>query len=118
MRRTINIGDMEVAFEANAASFVYAQKIFKKDYINIVTRLSEEAPDFDGLTDLAFIFAKQAEMMDGKIGREAMVSLTEKDEIEWLEQFETLDVLMALGEISKLISAQSKITSVPKRKGG
>ena len=93
MEKVIKIGTKDVALAANAATPIRYRNVFKKDLLTQIsegtrengvdlTVASEVAPE------LAFIMAKSAEKAD-------MNKLNEDKLLEWLEQFEPLDLVNA-----------------------
>ena len=97
MEKVIKIGTKDVALQANAATPIRYRNLFKKDLLTLIsegtrdngvemTVASEVAPE------LAFIMAKSAEKAD-------MSKLNEVKFLEWLEQFEPMDVVNATESI-------------------
>lgn len=109
MRSTISIGERDVEMAANAASpFIY-HKIFGEDFL---LKTQDGSGDIELYIKMAFVMAKQAEigeadMMKGKV--------TETDFIQWLAEFENMDMINALPEILNVYMKQKKTSSVPKK---
>ena len=93
MEKVIKIGTHDVTLAANAATPIRYRNTFKQDLLTQIsegtrengvdmTVASEVAPE------LAFIMAKSAEKAD-------MNKLNEDKLLEWLEQFEPMDVINA-----------------------
>lgn len=109
MKGTIKIGSYEVGMSANAASPYFFKQIFGQDFF----RESQKA-DFDSeiFQKMAFVMA----MQDIKTMPE-MLKLNQESYIEWLLQFDPMDILNAVGDIAEFYIGQKKTTSTPKKRG-
>lgn len=110
MRKTVKIGSENTELVANAASPYLYKMIFKEDFLK---QLTEAEPDLDAIQKMTFVMAKQGELTS----MTALAGLSPNDYIEWLLQYEPMDILTASEEIMKLYLGQAKGTSVPKPKG-
>ena len=110
MKGTVKIGEIEVGMVANAASPYIFKQVFHEDFL---TKLQESNPDPDLFQKMAYIMAKQDEL--DKMAD--LMKLNKEGYYEWLMQFDAMDVLYAMDEISELYLAQKKGTSVPKDPG-
>lgn len=112
MRGIANIGEVGVEMLATASTPIRLRQIFGIDYFAIVTNKEvEEAKMLDLYSKLAFVMAKQAEGAD-------MNAVTVADFYDWLDQFEPLDIALAVGEISKIYDRQAMTTAKAKKAGG
>lgn len=110
MRKTVNIGGKDTELVANAASPYLYKMIFKEDFLK---KLQEQEPDLDILQKMAFVMAKQAEITN----MTKLAELSTDDYLEWLLQFEPMDIYNASDDIMALYMGQSRGTSVPKPEG-
>ena len=109
MKGTIKLGVNDVEMVANAASpFIY-RSIFKEDFL---AKTQEENPDAGIIQKMGFVMVNQAKT--GKMSE--LLSLTYDDFLEWLTQYDPLDLIEASGDISDLYMAQTKTLSNPKEK--
>lgn len=109
MRGIVNIGDKGVEMLATASTPIRLRQIFGIDYFSLVSKkIEDEGQLMDLYGKLAFIMAKQAEGAD-------MSKTTIFDFYEWLDQFEPLDVALAVQDISAVYDAQAKTTAKAKK---
>lgn len=109
MLRGIKIGDKDVTLLANGATPVRYRQLFHKDLISRMND-SQSADDIsDMASELCFIMAKAAEKVD-------MNALTVEMYYDWLEQFETLDLINASEDIFTTYVGQNVTTSTAKKK--
>ena len=106
MEKVIKIGTKDVALQANAATPIRFRNIFGKDLLTIVSEgTSPEGIDMkvasEVAPELAFIMAKSAEKSD-------MTKLNEDKMIEWLEQFEPMDLINATDGIFSVYFGDSE----------
>jgi len=121
MTGTVTIGKTDILMTANAATEIRYQMIFNSDILTVFFKLYKDMgetlnftnADMDLINEavgiasrLAFVMAKAAEKAD-------MTRLSIDDYIEWLEQFETMDLLGSSGKIFKFWLGQraTKVTS-------
>jgi hypothetical protein len=105
----ITIGKADTEMVANAATPYWFNQIFKEDFF---VKSQEIQDGNDGLAvDLfskaGFIMAKQAEKAD-------MRKLNEDSFIEWLSEFEPMDMALAAADIAQLYTGQTKGTAKAK----
>ena len=110
MKKIVVIGSKEVPMLANGASVILYKNVFHEDFLAL---MQKPQPPADMFVKMGFIFAKQGEGMSMK----EVNSLSEYNFLEWLEDFEPLDVLVATDSISELFTAQAEKTSDPKPQG-
>ena len=114
MYREITIGSVKVPMLANAATPLRYKHLFHKD---IIKEFQEASGDIskvmDSIPELAFIMAKAAEAKEGKAD---MNLLNEDVFVDWLEQFDPLDLPMASEQIVDLYMGNSITDSEPKKK--
>ena len=108
MRGIVNIGDKGVEMLATASTPIRLRQVFGLDYFSVVTKKPEESEMIDLYTKLGFVMAKQAEGAD-------MNALTLVDFYDWLDQFEPLDIAMAVVDISGIYDKQAKSTAKAKK---
>lgn len=109
MLKDVNIGGKIVPLLANGATPVRYRQLFHKDLISRMND-SQNADDIsDMASELCFIMSKAAENAD-------MNALTLEMYYDWLEQFETLDLINASEDIFSTYVGQNLTTSSPKKK--
>lgn len=110
MFKVIEVGNIAVPMEANAATPIRYKMLFKKDLLaEFQNAEADNSRVSDMIPELAYIMAMQA-------GHENLSGKTFEDYIEWLEQFGPLDLLNAGGEIAALYIENTQETSTPKKK--
>lgn len=113
MYKEITIGSKKVGMLANGASPVLFYKVFKQDILKALNvKNGDISSDF--MMKMAYIMAKQGD--DAKPS-ELSRKLTEDDFLDWCEQFESMDLLMALGEAMELFTESAVTKSSPKAGG-
>lgn len=112
MFANIHIGDKDVGMLANAASPYIFRQVFGEDLLQKFTTAGENLDENIG-EKMGFIFAKQAEIKDIS----ELMKLTMTDFLEWLSEFDPLDVFLGSEEIITLYRDQKKGTSDPKKQG-
>ena len=114
MYKEIKIGNITVPLLANGATPLRYKLIFGKDLMSEFQGASENAARaMDSLPELTFIMAKAAEAKDGKAD---MNCLNQDIYLDWLEQFEPMDIPMASEEIVNLYSGNMETKSEAKKK--
>ena len=108
MRGTITFGDKPVELVANGATPVLYKRVFRRDFLNSANK----ADDMDIYVELAFIMAKQAE----KPMSELINGLKYEDYLEWVQDFEAMDIITKVTDIFSLYQGQAVQTSVSKKK--
>lgn len=89
MQREIQIGTKMVPMRATASTSLRYKAVFRGDLLTELARKKPEAENVPIVQQLAFIMSKSAEGAN-------MNALTLNDYIDWLDQFETLDLVEAL----------------------
>ena len=112
MFATIHIGDKDVGMLANAASPYIFKQVFHEDLLQKFTQMQRD-PDNNIGEKLGFIFSKQAETSDVT----ELMKLNMNDFLNWVAEFEPLDVFLASEQIVALYQSQKKGTSAPKKQG-
>ena len=109
MFKEIKIGDKNVSLLANGATPIRYRQLFHKD---IITKMNDGTNADDAVemaSELAFIMSKSAEKAD-------MNTLNLDEYYEWLEQFETFDIVTASEEIFSVYVGQETTTTTAKKK--
>lgn len=106
MEKVIKIGTKDVTLAANAATPIRFRNIFGKDLLTIISEgTSSEGVNMNVASEvapqLAFLMAKTAEKAD-------MTKLNEDKLLEWLEQFEAMDVINATEQIFQVYFGDSE----------
>ena len=114
MFKEVKIGNITVPMLANGATALRYRNIFGKDIISELMGAQEDTvKGVNSLPELAFIMAMAAKAKDGEID----MSLLNQDKyIEWLEQFDPMDLPSAAEEIVNLYMSNGKTNSEPKKK--
>ena len=112
MYAQIRIGDKDVGMLANAASSYIYKQVFHED---LLKKFQEMGTDLDAQIGekMAFIFAKQAEVQSPA----ELMKLTLDDFLEWLSEFDPLDIFLESDKIADLYQRQKEGTSNPKEEG-
>jgi hypothetical protein len=108
MRGTITFGDKPTELVANGATPVLYKRVFRRDFLNSANK----ADDMDIYVELAFIMAKQAE----KPLAELINGLKYEDYLEWVQNFEAMDIISKVTDVFALYQGQAVQTSVSKKK--
>lgn len=114
MKRDIQLGDKTISFLSNGVTPLFYKQLFGKDLLNTLKNNGEWDIVGDHIPELAFIMAMQAR--EG-ITAADMMKLSFDNYIEWLSQFEALDITMHGGEITAVYISDSIPSSEPKKKG-
>lgn len=114
MRKDIQIGDRTVSFLSNGATPLFYKQLFHKDLLQTMKGTGEWDIVGEHVPELAYIMAMQAK--DGMTASE-MMKLTYEGYINWLLEFEALDITMHGGEITAIYIADSIPSADPKKKG-
>ena len=115
MYREIIIGSKTVPMLANGATPIRYRMTFRKDLISEFENIQKGEGVSTSISELAYIMAKAAESQNDK---KPMAILNIEDYIEWLEQFEALDITMAAEEIVSLYMGNEEQLSEAKKKAG
>ena len=107
---TVKIGDKEVEMLANAATPFWYNQIFHDDFFTATQNMSDDnAGSTVGVfTRVGFVMAKQASTKD-------MKKVTEGQFMDWLTEFEAMDLPNAIPDIVEIYMAQTKGTAKAKK---
>lgn len=116
MYREIKVGEMSIPMLANGATPIRYRMVFGKDLMSEFNQIQEDTGKAStSLSELAFIMAKAAEAFNEK---KAMTTLNQESYVEWLEQFEPLDLVLAAEDIVNLYMGNGETLSEAKKKAG
>lgn len=116
MYREIKVGEMSIPMLANGATPIRYRMVFGKDLMSEFNQIQEDTGKAStSLSELAFIIAKAAEAFNEK---KAMTTLNQESYVEWLEQFEPLDLVLAAEDIVNLYMGNGETLSEAKKKAG
>lgn len=114
MYREIKIGDKTVPMLANGATPVRYRMVFGKDILSEFQSADKDSGRAaSSVTELAFIMNKAAEAQENKA---VLSNLNQESFVEWLEQFEPLDITMASDAIVDLYTSNGVGLSEAKKK--
>lgn len=103
MYNLIKIGTKDVPMLSMASVDVYYKNVFHEDPLKVQTEAQGPNEAITFYTKMAFIMAKFAECRD----RKEMAKLNEDSYIEWLDQFDRLELMTALEGIQATYDGQS-----------
>ena len=110
----IKVGGINVPMIANAATPLRYKQLFGKDLLTEFHGVEEnEAKAVESIPELAFIMAMTAKSKDGK---QDLSKLNLNLYMEWLEQFDPMDLPMASEQIVNLYLGNTVTISEPKKK--
>lgn len=109
MFKEIKIGDKDVSLLANGATPIRYRNLFHKDIISKMNGEISADEAVEMASELAFIMAMSADKAD-------MATLNRDAYDEWLEQFETFDIVQASEQIFSVYVGQEVTTSTAKKK--
>lgn len=116
MYREIKVGEMSIPMLANGATPIRYRMVFGKDIMSEFNQSQDDVVKASSsLSELAFIMAKAAEAFNEK---KAMTMLNQESYVEWLEQFEPLDLVLASEDIINLYMGNGETLSEAKKKAG
>ena len=95
MQKTVKIGEKEVEMRATAATAIRYRNVFHGDIMTELMEMNPEKIDakvIEKIQQLGFIMAKTAEGAN-------MSALTQDDYLEWLDQFDGMDLMTASKDI-------------------
>lgn len=102
--KSIKIGNKEIQFTCSAGTLVRYRNDFNSDLMADMQKLTGANPDFEILSKLAYTMAKQA-------------STDEFPEyIDWLDQFDMVEFMSALAEVTALWGQNNMTSSIAKKK--
>lgn len=112
MYNIIKIGEQSVPMLAMASVDLYYKQIFHEDAVKLQSGKNFDEGDLiNFLQRMGFVMAKFAELKD----RKAMFKLNEENFFDWLDQFERVDYLQALGDIRLTYEGQAVTSSDAKK---
>ena len=106
----VKIGDKKVKMLANAATPFWFNQIFHEDFFTATQDMSQ---DSTGVT--VNVFARMAFVMAKQAGKGDMKKVNEGQFMDWLAEFEAMDLPNAMPEIIELYTAQTKGTATAKK---
>lgn len=109
MFKEIKIGDKNVSLLANGATPIRYRQLFHKDIITQMNGGTNADDAVEMASELAFIMAMSANKAD-------MTTLNMDAYYEWLEQFETFDIVQASEDIFAVYVGQEVTTTTAKKK--
>lgn len=109
MLQTITAGSKQIDLRASGATPIYFKTVFHKDIITALKSMDNEETVQEYAPELAYIMNQQAAGSN-------MAMLNYDTFIEWLDQFEPLDLVMAAKDIVTVYLASAKQTATPKKK--
>ena len=113
MYREIKVGEKSIPMLANGATPIRYRMTFGKDIISEFEQGQKDSGKASSsISELAFIMAKAAEAMNDK---KPMAALNQTNFVEWLEQFEPLDLTLASEDIIDLYMGNEKTLSEAKK---
>ena len=115
MRGKIQIGGTDVEMLANAASPIIYKRVFRQDWFKALSDLQSDESGAEGISyfeQMGFIMAMQASKPDQLAG------LSFDDYLNWLAQFESDDLMTAVGDIAAIYRGQEVTNSQPKKSDG
>lgn len=115
MFKKIKIGNEEVEMLPCGASIPTYQKIFKRDFAK---QLSEMGESPSQMYEMGFVMAKTAEVVGAGRKYSELLKLSEEDFLVWMAQYDPMDLLEALSDITDLYFEQTGVSAVPKDEGG
>ena len=114
MYKEVKVGNTTVPMLANGATPIRYRMVFGKDIISEFQLADEDGGRVSTIiTELAFIMAKAAEAQNGQI---SMATLNQETFVDWLEQFEPMDLAMASEEIVEVYMGNQITHSEVKKK--
>lgn len=109
MEKTVQIGDVNVPMKATAATALRYRQAFHRD---LFSELNSKDVTDDTYVEicqrLAYVMAQSAQ---GNA-----LNISEEGFLDWLEQYETLDLVNILPEVVGIYSASKASTSKAKKK--
>lgn len=102
MFNVIKIGDKSVPMLAMASVDYYFAHTFHEDAMKAQIKAEDEADSINFVIRMAFIMAKFAEVKT----RKGMLELNEESFLDWLDQFDRLDLINALPDVQATYNGQ------------
>lgn len=114
MLRTIKLGDKAVEMKATASTDIYYRNIFGIDPIK------EQSAQGFGPADLICMMERMAFVMAMQASRDrsAMGDLNPDAYLDWMDDFDRVDIMNAVPALRALYEGQKAPSSVQKKTGG
>lgn len=103
MYNIVKIGNKDVPMLSMASVDIYYRNVFHEDPLVVQTTDSDPGKVVAFYERMGFIMAEFAERKT----RERMRELREDDFLDWMDSFDRLDLMNALGDIQKTYDGQS-----------
>lgn len=107
MTGIVNIGGKDVGMTANAASPYFYKQIFHEDFFKETQKPEVDAEIFQ---KMGYVMAMQSSMTTPEI-----LKLNIENYIDWISQFDPMDILDKVVDISNIYIEQKKTTVTPKK---
>lgn len=111
MFNNVKIGDKTVPMLSMASVDVFYRNIFHEDPMKLQMETEDAGALINFHTRMAFIMAKYAECHD----RREMAKLNEDSFLDWLDQFDRMDLMAALEDVMKTYNGQALTASEAKK---
>lgn len=108
MYGTIKIGNKDVEMIANGATPFWFNQIFHEDFFTEASKLGEDGVTANVFMRIAFVMAKQASVKD-------MKKVNEGQFMDWLAEFDPMDLPNALADIVDFYQSQTQGTATAKK---
>lgn len=108
MYGTLKIGNKDVEMVANGATPFWFNQIFHEDFFTEASKLGDGGVTANVFIRVAFVMAKQATAKD-------MKKVNEGQFLDWLAEFDAMDLPNALEDIITFYQSQTEGTSTPKK---
>lgn len=110
----IKVGGINVPMLANAATPLRYKQLFGKDLLTeFQGAQNDQAKVVESIPELAFIMAMAAKAKEGK---QDLNLINQAKYMEWLEQFDPMDLPMVSEQIVNLYLGNTVTSSEPKKK--
>ena len=116
MRGKVKIGDKDVEMLANAASPILFKMVFHQDWFKTMSGFQNDESGIEGIESLeqmGFIMAMQATKKNSEL-----TNMTADDYLNWLMQFESEALMIAVADIAAIYRGQETTSSQSKKEDG
>lgn len=113
MFKEITVGGKPIPFLSNGVTPLLYKQLFKNDLLKALNSNGEFEIANEKIPELAFIMAKQGEK---GVKTADLMKLNFESYVEWLSQFEPLDLVMVGADIVNVYISDSIQTEEPKKK--
>lgn len=103
MYNVVKIGGKDVPMLSMASVDIYYRNVFHEDPLTVQTNATDPGEAIIFYEKMGFIMAEFAERKT----KEKMRELREDDFLDWLDGFDRLDLMTALGDIQKTYDGQA-----------